>query len=210
MDMNLTLNRVPCPRDRKEFVYTKTALAGKLLTILCLLGGCGAANTPGKPRRLAEPIEPLPDSDNVAYGIDPQYQSARDKHAIQLVLSYFNNGRDFVAPAGADGYVLNVIPLNAKYQAFPVEGNVTISLWNNDSPNNKTTKKPLKIWRINDDVLPKYWQTTRLLDGYIFRLSWGSTPMPPGEYQFLVRMDYKQGKTIRTVYQHIVFVDSVS
>ena len=127
----------------------------------------------------------------------------------ELLLSYFNHGRDFREPPGPDGYLLQVTPLDQNYRAKAVAGAVTIYLYSNvsDSPGT-SDRRPVRLWHITAEQIDDYWGSGKLLSGYLFPLDWGADGPPVGHYLFVVRMIYQHRGLTHSICQKIPFTDS--
>jgi len=64
---------------------------------------------------------------------------------------------------------------------------------------------PLRTWQLSAETLADYWINTSLLDGFMFRLDWGQEALPPGDYIFLVLMEYQHKGLMESVCQQIEF-----
>ncbi|MFC1782122.1 hypothetical protein ACFL02_00885 [Planctomycetota bacterium] len=154
---------------------------------------------------LANPILPLPPQEWTADDAREFYNGCfnapqtPDPTALlgELLLSYKNSGRDFRDPPGPDGYVLQVIPVDRKYQPVQLIGRCTIILFNEPALNpDGSTGRPLYIWRILEQDLAKYWTPTHLLKGYLFKLDWGLEDPGPGNYELWVFLKYRNNNVV--------------
>jgi hypothetical protein len=176
-------------------------------TTLILMWGC---TTPflKMPSHLADPVPPVGPgvsvtalmNDCISFG-----QNHRPKGLADVLLSLTTASRDFRPPAGTDGYVLRMIPLNKKAQPLPIVANVTILLCEDSRLADTSAPPPLRTWHIAAESLPDYWAAGTLLDGYLFRLDWADTPVPPGRYRLIVRLMDRGDKINRGFCQEITF-----
>jgi len=174
--------------------------------------GCGQQGQGEVPRRLADPVRPSLETDwesmigsTANTGGEQNTGTATEQIANELALLYVNSGRDFHEPKGLDGFVLQVTPLNQKYETVRDKAEVTIALY----PGGPTgaTEKPMRVWHIPGGELDQYWNHTKLLDGFVFRLEWGERPLPRGDYKFVVCFDYQQAKAKQVLCRKIDFQD---
>ena len=167
--------------------------------ILWALIGCTPTDAPSVPSPLAGPIFPLPPQEWTADDAREFYNACftapqpPDPTALlgELLLSYINNGRDFREPPGPDGYVLQVVPVDRKYQPVQLIGRCTIILFEEPAlKSDGSTGRPLYIWRILEQDLPQYWTPAHLLKGFLFKLDWGLEGPGPGNYELWVFLKY--------------------
>jgi hypothetical protein len=118
-----------------------------------------------------------------------------------LLLVYSNNGRDFMAGEGSDGYILRVIPISQKYESVRIPAQMSIYLYENViSDTGDSNVFPCCVWQVPDTVLDQYWSKSAMLDGYTLPLHRDHPPIyEGGEYLFVVRMVYKQNKQTFTI-----------
>jgi len=173
---------------------------------------CGQQGQGRVPRRLADPVRPSVEADwgtlmgpTVNAGDEQNTGAATERTANELALLYVNSGRDFHEAKGLDGFVLQVTPLNQKYETVRNKAEVTILLYPVGST--EATEKPLRVWQIPGGELEKYWSRTKLLDGFVFRLGWGERPLPRGDYKFVVCFNYQQAKAKQVLCREINFQD---
>jgi hypothetical protein len=160
------------------------------------------------PSHLADPVPPAaPDvsvtaliNDCTAFG-----QNHRLKGVADVLLSLTTVGRDFRPPAGADGYVLRMTPLNKKAQPLPIVADVTILLCDDSRLADPSAPPPLHAWHITAESLPDYWAAGTLLDGYLFRLDWADSSVPPGRYRLIISLMDRGDRTKRGFCQEITF-----
>ncbi len=171
------------------------------LTCLLLIG-CRQVAPKSELLRAGEPLEPLAKT-NSDVGCDSEDRAATNAPVAELVLNYLRIGRDFYEPSGNDGYVLRVIPLNADYCPVRLTGGVRMSLQSVLPQNNNDNSQVLMQWQASGRLLQDYWMPGRLLDGYLFRLSWSDRQPPPGDYKITVEIEYYVNDAMQRLCQEI-------
>lgn len=116
-----------------------------------------------------------------------------------MVVFYVGGGRDFDDEIGPDGYVLRVVFLDSAFRSVSINrGALRVRLLQ------QPEKTPWAIWDIDAAELASMWIPSRLLDGYMLRLSWGTTPPARGDFVFYVYY-YPDGLDAAPVYCRRVF-----
>ena len=172
--------------------------------------GCGKMAPVDGPSVWGEPVVPMAvrtEADTeVGSGRCPADKvSDRKKIVADMLLFYVSSGRDFREPAGLDGYVIRVVPLDKKFRPVRVDGTVEIVLARESGP--PGTAKVLRRWRIGPEGLEEYWLQTSLLDGYAFRLDWGENDPGVGMYRLVVKLNYRGKKVTEIICRELVFDD---
>ncbi|MBN1844065.1 MAG: hypothetical protein JW810_00150 [Sedimentisphaerales bacterium] len=177
------------------------------LGILAAMGlelvSCQAPGNPAAgPLVLADPVAPLAGTDpasqqaagQLAFCGAPDASSAAGGPVMELLLAYVSSGRDFREPPGPDGYLLRLIPLDDRYRPLPIDGLVTVGLYDEEGLDQAPERRslPILIWRIETGQLGAYWVPARTLDGYFFRLDWGRIRPGPGNYRLVVHVQYRK------------------
>lgn len=169
--------------------------------ILGMIGlvGCQAQPVGRVPLRWADPIMPLA----AIKAEDSRTRPTPDPTpGTDLILMYLSDHRQFDEAPGVDGYVLRVIPINTKPQSQRgVVAGVTISLFEGRDP------YPFLTWDIPPNQLDAYWMPGRPCDGYVFRLHWGSEPVPKGRYRLNVVWAYQDRHRPVTLCRDVYFDD---
>ncbi len=171
--------------------------------LLWSAGGCGPRVTrPAGPLRyengIITPINPDPAICSLCMG---PYRDQYDSNDLvqDLVLGSMMSMQDFKPPAGQDGYVLSIAPLNKDSKSIPIaSGRLTICLYRH--PHTSQPLDPsglLRMWQLEPYELNRFWARTRLLDCYILFLDWQEPPDTDANLLFAVVMEYQQGKTIK-------------
>ena len=164
---------------------------------------------------LAEPVLPAQDEEFLASGqalfeecfAEPD-ESTDEDVLREVILAYVNSGREFRSPAGPDGYLLRVIPLNRMMRSTEVAADLTIGLFAaTDDISEVLEMRPLCYWRIHREELADYWVPTSLLDGYMFRLDWGANEIGPGLYRIIVKFEYEESERGKIFCREIVIED---
>lgn len=198
LSRNLVFNRHRC---KYIFCYV----------IIFLQLGCRTAKDETFPRRLAEPVLPCGEilANEIIYSEEDlcrclQQERPKDDLVAELILSYVNAGRDFREPAGPDGFVIKVIPLDNEYHPRKITGDVFVSLYDNQPEPENSSEKPLIQWHIPQARLDEYWTPMRLLDCYLFRLDWGEGNSFTGDYRLRVQLVYRQKDKLKCICKEIV------
>ncbi len=157
--------------------------------LCCGLIGC--RSLPAASSELAAPLEPWAMGqtcgDVPADCTVKRPPSTGHSEATELILTYVGTGRDFKDPGVPAGFVLRVIPLNDAARPTSLQTDLIISLLKSTSDSKDKLSESLLCWRVSRDSLARHWVRSRLLDGYLFRLAWGTEPVAPGEYLLLVQ-----------------------
>ena len=206
-----------CGSDQR---YRRRHPAGVFILALIwgTLIGCSPVEPP-PPFRWAPPLLPLaPQAWTPAQARDFYHDCFNHNESLdpaaplaELLLTYRSVDRDFRESAGPDGYVLQVIPLDHKYQPLQLQGHLTIILFAEPALKpDGSIGQPLYIWRIPAQDLVQYWTPTHLLQGYLVRLDWGRTGPGPGNYEFLVRLTYKNKNVFTSVCRALSFREQLN
>jgi len=173
-----------------------------VVLLLLFLSSC---NSPKRSRGMVVLMEPVPAEQDEEELISGQMlfkacfaapdESVDEDVLREVVLTYVNSGRDFRSPAGPDGYLLRVIPLNRMMRSTEVAADLTIGLFAaTEEVSEVLEMRPLCYWRIGKEELADYWVPTSLLDGYLFRLDWGANEIGPGLYRIVVKFEYEEAE----------------
>ncbi len=180
---------------------------------------CTSCTTSPKsaPTSLAPPVNALPQTDPIGRRAINQVQEcvgkttfSSEKNSVsELLLIYVSSQRDFRAPAGPDGYLFRIVPLDKSYRPIPVKAEVTIALYRDQEVvKSQPLPEPVRIWQIPRTEIENHWVSSQDLDGYLFRLDWGLQGPGPGNYRLLVRFDYIQEQKNLTICRAMLFQDS--
>ena len=186
-----------------------------LLLLMLFLGSCNSAKGDKKMVVLMEPVLAGQDEEVMISGqvLFEKCFAAPDESTgadvlREVVLTYVNSGRDFHSPAGPDGYLLRVIPLNRMMRSTEVAADLTIGLFAaTEEVSEVLEMRPLCFWRIGKEELVDYWVPTSLLDGYLFRLDWGEKEIGPGIYRIVVKFEYEESGRDKIFCREMVIED---
>ena len=190
-------------------------LIGTWNLVLMVLTGCPAAVLPAAP--LAAPVAPIAPADwtpeeaqefSQACFSAPEPLNRTDP--IAEVVFNFNHGlRDFRPPAGPDGYILQIIPLNRDFKSTPLTGRLTFILFAGSAlTQDGSIGSPVHIWRIDPSDLRQYWRPSALLECYLFQLDWGEVLPQPGNYEFVVHIAYEQDHKVVNICRAVSFYEN--
>lgn len=187
-----------------------------IVVLLALLLGCQGGQTTRSRRSVSGPLLPVSGQVLKNYGSLRQWwQWCQNENATsmppvrQLILRYMGDRREFHQPAGPDGYLLCVTPLDRKLDAVPVLADVSIGLFEMGTAGQDADRLPLRVWRVGRDDLSNYWTETNLLNGYVFPVDWGERPVARGEYLLYVIFGFGSQDDFVCLCEVVVFEDLI-
>ncbi len=193
---DLIAGKMPASQDIHGLGWVRRVIAFVMLTALT---GCAIKGTKATlPEAPPAPLTPYPLLGGAPGPCQAPDGTVRNVPA-DMVVFYVGSGRNFNEEAGPDGYVLRVAFLNEAYQAVKIErGILKVCLLT--SPR----EEPWMWWEADADKLAAMWIPSRLLDGYMLRLGWGTMTPPRGDYIFRVYY-YPNGSDAPAAYCRSVF-----
>ena len=195
---------------RKVIDYWRSLVRVLLPAVLVSLCPACQSQRGREPLRLAAPVGP--DVQAIAFAYDDCTEKAdrsgKQSAIRELLLTYVNSGRNFDNQTGPDGYVLRVIPLDQASRPRQAETDLHIALFARyEDASASSVEKQRLTWTVPAARLPEYWVRTRMLDGYLLRLSCRDRLPPPGEYVLRVRLLDGQEPNQTWICQKISFQD---
>jgi len=172
-----------------------------LAAILILLAGCGhnKERLGALPSAPPTPLMPRPVSYQPLPPCSPPSAALTQNAPVDMVVFYVGSGREFDDVVGPDGYVLRVVFLDSNYKSVAIRrGMLRIFLLAQPEEQFQAS------WNISAADMPAMWIPSRLLDGYMLRLSWGATPPARGDFVFYVYY-YPEGPDAPPAYCRRVF-----
>jgi len=169
--------------DRPSWILWGLCLAvGGFPTLVPGIGCAPGAHPPAVSRPWPEPLVPVPVVPVLrGAGSCPAAVVPPSGAPVDMVLLYVGTGREFDEQPGPDGFVIRVVLLDGAYRAIRTpRARLTVGLY---TPGGS---QPVRLWQVEPQNLSRYWLPTRLLDGYLLRLSWADEPVAPGHYLFRV------------------------